>query len=490
MLTQVPAAQGLAHAPGSAQAARARAGASAGRGCADGACTSGRSSGAAALAAYTGGMSCPPGIPISLALLALAPAPGAALPCPLPAVDPREDVFRALSFDQACEAARREAKPVLIAFFAAGCGPCEAYDLITFADEKVRSWIEERVVAVRCLDYAADAARFEVSGQLTLVFATAEGEEIDRIEHYLDPEPFIRAADEVLEGRSAVSKASRAVAQAPVDPRARLDLAKALLLRKRHRAALPAFLWVLDETRGDPAWQEERLGFVLRRIGLLRRNLADATLALEERRDRAAACLLEPSADPAPAAELELCARELVAFNQELGELEHTLETWDALRSRSDVPRAALTTLLDRTTQLLLLGRKRYADLLDGIGDPLAVLQEGLAQLQLLKAEGELDSSKRALVHRQRLTLLDEVGRVYHALLGAGREQDAAVVVEMFLGLERVAATYEALISAAIAVEREDLARALTASGLESLPEGPEREQLRRFTRSLFKEGR
>jgi len=81
-----------------------------------------------------------------------------------------------------------------------------------------------------------------------------------------------------------------------------------------------------------------------------------------------------------------------------------------------------------------------------------------------------------------------DAARWYEALVGVGRETDASALADMLVGLQPSAQAYLALIAAAKAAGRLDLGRDLTEKGLGALPEGPQRQELRRVSRLLLRE--
>lgn len=402
---------------------------------------------------------------------------------------PAGETFRELSPDQALEAAGKEGKLALLAFLKADSQPTKAYEGFTFQDPQVAQWIAERVVAVRSVGDEEARRRFDVNADPTLVFATPEGAEMDRIDTYLEPAKFLEAAQQILERKSAVPLAQLAVDQSPADARARGELARALLKRKRWRSALEPLGWIYDTTRGDPSLEAERLAFAVERASAMRRTTPEATAWLQERRDRAYASLIEERAEPAPETELALSARELVALNQALNEIRKTVECWDALRVRPEFPRAPLRELFNAATQSILLEEQRFADLLEGAGDPLVLVQEGLSRLRALDEAAGPTRLGGAEHERERWALVDEASRYYLALLKLQRDADAAALADLVLDLEPSAKSYQSLIAVAQSAERYELVQALVQRGLAQLPEGLERQRLQTYSQRLRPKG-
>jgi hypothetical protein len=421
--------------------------------------------------------------PLALcAQIGLAPSALGQSPAPAP------QAFRDLTPEQALEAAGKEGKLALLAFLEPDAQPTKAYEGFTFPDPSVASWLAEEVVAARSIGDAEVARRFDVHARPALVFARPDGTEVDRIDSYLEPAPFLDAARTILEQQSPTALAQQAVASAPDDVRAHMDLARALLKRKRSRAALGELAWLFDRTRGDPAWEAERFGFVVERIGFLQRTAPEAKAWLEQRRERAHASLVAERSEPAPEAELALDARELVVLNEALREIHATVACWDELRARPAASSAALRVLFNRATQMILVDDKRYADLLAGAGDPLVVIQEGIARLRALDEAAGPTRTGVQPNEQERWALIEEASRYYLALLGVEREADAGALADLVLGVEPSVKAYQCLIASAQAAERNDLAQALVERGLASLPES-ERQRLHMYIQRMQKKG-
>jgi hypothetical protein len=351
-------------------------------------------------------------------------------------------------------------------------------------------WLRDEVVALRRVDDAGAADRFEVPRVPAVLLVDADGEELDRIDRYLEPPQLLAEAREILAGGGPVGRARQAVAAAPEDPEPRMELAATLQRRGRRRASVESYLWLFDHMRADPAWREDRLVVVLRTLAALRRDLPEVSAALQERREAASALVRGPHGEGADPIVLEQAAFDVVVLNEALGEGARTLALWDELRARADAAPVVLRTLLDRETQIQLVDAGRFADLLEGLGDPLLALQSELERFQRVKAEAGTRPADRAYVVSQRASLVETAGRYYRALLEVGREAEAATLGELLLGLEPEVESFLALIEAALWAEREDLARALAERGLAFLEPGPDRQRLQRFARRVLREDR
>jgi len=105
----------------------------------------------------------------------------------------KETAFRALSFDKAVEAAKKEDKVVFIDFYATWCGPCKKLDAETFKDAKVQKFFKDKMVPIK-IDVdkeKAMAAKFNIRAMPTMVMVGADGKEIGRLVGFRPAERFL-----------------------------------------------------------------------------------------------------------------------------------------------------------------------------------------------------------------------------------------------------------------------------------------------------------
>jgi thiol:disulfide interchange protein len=94
-------------------------------------------------------------------------------------------------FERAVKQAKKANKPLLIAFHGPGCPPCKRMDTETYLDSSVkaelRCWM---LLRVDVSEHREVAKLFEVTGIPVAVAATTDGEELGRIENFVEPAVF------------------------------------------------------------------------------------------------------------------------------------------------------------------------------------------------------------------------------------------------------------------------------------------------------------
>jgi hypothetical protein len=107
--------------------------------------------------------------------------------------------FADLRLDAARAVAKEQEKLLLIDFFIT-CESCKKLDETTWADERVRSWLREKVIALR-IDAGKEPAlarRLHVEACPTILLLAADGTEIDRLVGYRAPDQFLGEAASAL----------------------------------------------------------------------------------------------------------------------------------------------------------------------------------------------------------------------------------------------------------------------------------------------------
>jgi thiol:disulfide interchange protein DsbD len=94
-------------------------------------------------------------------------------------------------FERAVKEAKKANEPLLLAFHGPGCPPCKKMDTVTYSDagvkEELRRWV---LVRVDVSEHREVAELFDVSGIPVAVAVTPDGEELGRIEDFVEPAAF------------------------------------------------------------------------------------------------------------------------------------------------------------------------------------------------------------------------------------------------------------------------------------------------------------
>lgn len=407
------------------------------------------------------------------ALLALALAPVLAL------ASPAEEAFFQGSVEAAlAHAAENKVQMVVLDFRKEGSTASRKMAETTWQDPAVLEWIGKNALGVHL---EAETSREQIQRYYvvkfpTVVLVNAKGDEIDRFEDYLGPQHFLREVPKSYRARGLLARAHRELRDKPDDPRARLDYARALMKANRLKGALDHYLFAWDRTRGAAGFERERYYGILKDVMLIARSDKLAREELRKRRNTAHQMLTSPRGR-----EHRIdYAREVAALSKFIDQSPYTLDVWHEMRAKEDTPQEILDTLFGLDVQLMLYMDKRYEELLEGVGDPLVLMDS-----MMLDLERQQELEQRAIfaqnekrqpgpgLESRRNRAVAEAGRYVESLFAVGRDRDADSLIDLVLTFDDRPESFIAMISAAKRGKRPDRARQIADRGLEVLYDRP-----------------
>lgn len=91
--------------------------------------------------------------------------------------------------DSALDEAKKTNKPIFVDFYTTWCPYCKQLDEMTLSDPQVQEKLSENYVVAKidASKYPDIASNYKIYGYPTLLFLDSNGQEIKRIEGYVDP---------------------------------------------------------------------------------------------------------------------------------------------------------------------------------------------------------------------------------------------------------------------------------------------------------------
>ena len=156
--------------------------------------------------------------------------------------------FAAMSFDQACVAAKDQNRLVLVYFSKLGDEQCETFRKLTWHDASVGKWLGEHVIAIEVEASSGQAlrARFSVLATPTVLVLSSGGDLRSRIVGFRDAAELLVELDAALQASDPVELARRRLELSADNAAAMLAYARALEEHGKFDAALKQYQLCLE----------------------------------------------------------------------------------------------------------------------------------------------------------------------------------------------------------------------------------------------------
>jgi thiol-disulfide isomerase/thioredoxin len=378
--------------------------------------------------------------------------------------------FHDLTFDAACQKAKKDGKVVMVDFYTTWCAPCKMLDKQTWHDEAVGKWLRAKTVALK-IDAEKEkelAARYQVNAYPTLLFLKPDGKEMDRLAGFLEPQDFLKEAADVVAGVDRAQPVREELQRVGNDPGKRSELADKLARLRKHSEALEQYLWCFDHgNEYSQSYGAVRLSFLLSHIARLGQDYPPALTALRERRDKAMEVVLSGGGTFKD-------AQEVGALNRALGEDERTLEVFDRITGSDFAQKDELRSAMFYSVFDRLLEAKRYHDILDSVrgGDVDMAIDNYIdSYRRSVEQYKDADENYRMVIDLDRQRVIRDGGKFYEALLGVHKGEEASKLADRLIEFDSSGETFGALAAHAERAGDLETARALVKRGLETLPE-------------------
>ena len=376
-----------------------------------------------------------------------------------------EEPFRDLTFDDACKAAKKDAKFILLDFYTTWCPPCKKLDATTWKDAKVQAWLKDKAIALKVNAEKSFklTSQYKIMAYPTIVVLQPDGAELRRIVGYLDAEQFLIVAKDLSLSTGAAKPASTSAAPRQNDPTSRMRAAESLAQQGKQKEALDEFLWCFDHGKeADATYHSARLTILLNDISQLGRSYPPAIKALADRRDATRELLLKfkGSFD---------AASDFASLTRQLGDRSGLLAVYDTLRRQGDAGGEARAVLLDDVLDQLIFAR-RYKDIIDDARDISDRIERTLQMSASTTERAKKDAYMKSAAEYVKQQAIQEGGNYYEALLGAGKKDEAAKLADRLIEFDNTGRTYAVLVQRSRRAGATEAADAVMTRGRKSLP--------------------
>lgn len=349
--------------------------------------------------------------------------------------------FAEHGFEEARDVAGRENKLVLLFFSKIDDDQSNGYRQATWLDDEVKTWIEERAVAIEVStnEMSRLSSRFDVETLPTVLLVSPSGSTRARISGYRGPRRFISEMNQRLRASDPLALARERFDTSADQPSAALAFARELERIGRIDEALAQYVNAF-EGRGAAITSYGGIQMlVLDEVGRLAATNDAANAVLVRWRDESRRRLItgKPQrTDPAI----------LVTADMQLDALPDALSAYQVVSDQ--YPRQPTTRLLRASIVRGAIDARAYSTVVKLVNP---VEQIGQAH-QLYQNDSnrpippDVDADNyRAFVRR---TFVDRTIGYYEVLIGTGHADEASTVASMLLAVDGRPTTYHALAQA------------------------------------------
>ncbi len=391
-----------------------------------------------------------------------------------PAPERPRDPFTSMDVAAALERGLVEKRLVLLELVRGSDPTCAAAQARAWSDVALVEWVFQHTLGVRLdLDKPQTGERTFASESVPmLVMLDTRGGEIGRVELNKEPDKIRAELSRMYEDRGGIALAKRAVEDAPQDPHAHYQLARAMHLRRVEESVAAYFAaWDLRENSAE--FKPFR-AVLPRQVYSMVRNSASIVIELRKRRDWIVPKLLagDPKLDD---------ALDLAAIDDAMGDAGHLIEIIDMVNMGKPAPSEVLRALATERVLTNLLSGRRYELLSQILGDELVNLDRDFsAYAAALQKHAETSPAPSMELRSTQGNLMRRACLWYEVNLGLDQPGPAQQVADLTLLHLPSASVYVQLCSVANKFGKREAVQQLYKQGMDTLPKGPDRERLRK----------
>lgn len=372
------------------------------------------------------------------------------------ASDDLPPVFDTRPYAEAKKAAEDAKKWFIVKGTAVWCGPCKQMDKTTWRDDKVVKWLEKSAIVV-ALDVDKEpklAKRLGIQAMPTMIAFKDGDKEFDRVVGYKAPEVMLAWLEGVGKGErsiEAVEKRASAPKGEPVDVRAKLDLALALMRKRNYVKSADEYVWLWKNMLlHDQAMYGVRLSFMAKDMQRLSKQSKEAREKFVALRDETGKRL------EGEMVEAEDVADWIVLNNRVLNDADATVRWFERVK---DQPKwQPFIRRESRNLSEMFIELNRWADVGRLSTDPLGELD---SDWEILKMTPKFDLPRGLGVDQRKQVaeipnriFREKSGQRYAGLLAAGKAELAAKFADRSRKYDTSAEMVKALVSSALEADQ------------------------------------